>query len=394
MTAVTAQLDRLGPIRFAIAFALLLASLVYLTFGLHAAWQVEAPTLARNGFPLGNDFVAFWTAAALALSGKATAAFDFAGFHAQQIAIVGAHVHPTAWFYPPTFLLVVLPFGLLPYTTALVAWLSLQTAALGVLLHRLLPSGPFTWLLLAFPAIAVCLIAGQNGLLTAGLIAAGCLALDRRPGLAGLFFGLLSYKPHLAILLVPALMAAGYWRTLASAGATALGFAAASAVVLGAAPWQAFIANIGFTTELFESGRLPWSRMPTVFVTLRLLGIGSGVAWSAQVVASLATVAAVYAIWRRPLTPVQRAACLAVAIPFATPFAYDYDLVSLAFAIGCLCRHAFVRGPKTLELALLTVAWLAPALFSELVDAGGPPLMPVLLILLFAAIWRDVHNPA
>ncbi len=64
-----------------------------------------------------------------------------------------------------------------------------------------------TLLLLFAPATLLNIICGQNGFYshTAALFAGTILMLDSRPILAGVLCGLLSYKPHLGIVIAPAL---------------------------------------------------------------------------------------------------------------------------------------------------------------------------------------------
>src|SRR5690348_15095655 len=74
----------------------------------------------RRGKPIGYDFMAFWSAARLALAGRPEAVFDGATLAAIQHMAVP--FLPNIWFpwhYPPTFLLTVAPLGLLPYPAAL-----------------------------------------------------------------------------------------------------------------------------------------------------------------------------------------------------------------------------------------------------------------------------------
>ena len=70
---------------------------------------------------LGRDFAGFWAAGRLAASGDLAAAYDTAAITrvlgvAQHVAIIQPFV------YPPTALVALVPFGLLPYPIALVAW--------------------------------------------------------------------------------------------------------------------------------------------------------------------------------------------------------------------------------------------------------------------------------
>ena len=68
----------------------------------------------------------------------------------------------------------------------------------------------------------VCLGHGQTGFLTGALLAGGVLALPRHEILAGVFFGLLAYKPQFGLLIPFVLLAGGYWRAIAAATATVL----------------------------------------------------------------------------------------------------------------------------------------------------------------------------
>src|SRR5437660_12452634 len=89
-----------------------------------------------RGKPFGYDFMAYWSAAKLALAGHPAAAFDESVISAVQHAAVPASpgiVFP--WHYPPVFLLAVAPLGLLPYAAALALFV-LRTAALWALLAR------------------------------------------------------------------------------------------------------------------------------------------------------------------------------------------------------------------------------------------------------------------
>src|SRR4029077_13184374 len=78
------------------------------------------------------------------------------------------------------------------------------------------------WLVLAlaFPAVFINLGHGHNGFLTAALIGAALLVLDRRPIVAGILFGVMSYNPLFGVMIPLVLMVTGRWRAFASAGAT------------------------------------------------------------------------------------------------------------------------------------------------------------------------------
>src|SRR6266568_2789344 len=184
----------------------------------------------RRGKPIGYDFMAFWSAARLALAGRPEAAFDGPTIAAIQHAAVP--FLPNIWFpwhYPPIFLLVVAPLGLLPYPAALAVF-GLGTAALWAALVRDVLPDRRAWIVAA-----------------AALAGFALLWLERRPVAAGILVGLLAVKPHLALLFPLALLAEGRWRSIAAAAATVLALVAASIVAFGWASWVAFLHHVPLT---------------------------------------------------------------------------------------------------------------------------------------------------
>ena len=177
----------------------------------------------RNGKPIGTDFSSFFAAGALASEGRASEAYDMALHYAREQLLFGETTPHYAWLYPPSFLVFVTPLALLPYPAALGIWqgstLALYLAVIaGVLRGARLGSRLIAriWLPVAaaFPAVFINLGHGQNGLLSAALFGGALLQLPRHPLLAGFLFGLLTYKPQLALVIPFALLAGGQWRLL------------------------------------------------------------------------------------------------------------------------------------------------------------------------------------
>ena len=181
-----------------------------------------------NGKPIGTDFSSFYAAGSMALEGHAADAYDMAAHYARQQQIFGASTPYYAWFYPPFLLFIAAPLALLPYPAALIIWqvatLAFYVCVIGAILQPIRRSRPdlgYLWVLLAlaFPAVFINLGHGQNGLLTAALLGAALLTLARQPLLSGTLFGLLAYKPQLALVIAFALPAAGQWRAITAAAA-------------------------------------------------------------------------------------------------------------------------------------------------------------------------------
>lgn len=342
-----------------------------------------------KGKPLGYDFITFYSAAEVARQDGAAAVFDLGAMRAAQLAIAPGTAQPYAWHYPPTFLLLVLPLALLPYFAALLAMLGATLAAYGAVLRRIAPHPHTLMLALAFPATFVNLFHGQNGFLNAALFGAALLALERRPVLAGILLGLLSYKPHLGLLVPLALVAGGHWRALAAAAATTLAFAGLTLAVFGPAPWIAFVENMPFLRRVLEDGSLPWAKMPTMFAALRLLGAPVAVAYAGQIAAALVAAAAVLWSWRRAAPMALKAAVLVLAALLASPYSFDYDLTLLGLAVAWLAWAGLRSGFRAAEKPALLIAWLAPALATPIAAFAGLQIGPaVLLWLLLCALRR------
>lgn len=65
------------------------------------------------------------------------------------------------------------------------------------------------------------------------------MLLERSALLAGILFGLLTFKPQLGVLLPLALLAGRQWRAFIAAAATAAVLFAASVILFGANVWLA-----------------------------------------------------------------------------------------------------------------------------------------------------------
>ena len=102
-------------------------------------YRVASGLKLIDQIPFGGDFSYYWLASQLALAGDPAAAYDPARLHAALAAFFGVsniHFH---FFYPPNFLLVVLPFALLPYHASLAVWLLTTFAAYLWVIRRIAP---------------------------------------------------------------------------------------------------------------------------------------------------------------------------------------------------------------------------------------------------------------
>jgi hypothetical protein len=343
-----------------ICFALVLAQAVYLaTSYLQGIWIVGP----GGGVP--SDFVNVWAAGRLVLEGHPAAVYDWPAHKLVEEAAVGhAFGGYFGWHYPPTFLFVAAALSLLTYATAYAIWVfgtfPIYLAAIRAIV------GERTGYLLAaaFPALLANFIVGQNGFLTAGLVGGALVLLPRRPIVAGLLLGLLTYKPHLGLLFPIALVAAGYWRAFFTAAMVAVLMAVAAWFAFGSDTWQAFFANIGHTSQAFLSdGWADWGKLQTAFGLTRMLGGGETLAWAVQGAVALVAAIAIALLWRSRAAYEIKAAALATGAMLATPYLYTYDLVVLAVPLAFLFRLGRVRGFLPHEMAGIGVACLLVLIF-------------------------------
>jgi hypothetical protein len=333
-----------------------------------------------RGYPLGYDFINFWAASYIGLTGHFQDAYSVPQLlKAIQVAVPGSQ-GVFAWFYPPTFYLVILPLALLPYVVAYWAFMLSTMGFYLLVFRRVVRSRDAMWCLAAFPGLWVTFTLGQNGFLTAALAGAALLCLERRPVLAGVCIGLLAIKPHLALLFPVALIAIGAWRTFIAAAVTALAFTTFSVIALGVDTLKAFLSNLGYARLFLESGTLPWMllesggipeklvksgvypwlKMPSVFAFVRLLGMPDPAAYAIHAVAAACSVAAVWHVWRCCRDWQLRGAALMTATFLVSPYVFDYDLAWLAFPIAWLALAGLRDGWSRGEREVLVAAWLLP----------------------------------
>lgn len=370
-----AGFDRRLVVRWSLAL-LLVYGLVMVVCTVTGRWLGDA------------DFVNVWAAGRLALQGQAAAAYDW-GIHRQmEVAVLGHDFSGYyGWHYPPMLLFAAAPLAALPYGAAWLVWGGLTAALLAWALWRVIPEPAVVLPMMAAPTTLFCASVGQNGFLTAALMAASLAFLERRPLLAGLFLGMLTYKPHFGLLFPLALLAGGHWRALLGATLSGLALAGASALVFGVDTWLAFLASAGNTMAVLRNGAPGWHKLQSVYALLHPLG--DAWAWGGQIAAMLLLAGLVAWAFRKPLPHSLRAALLVASSAAAAPYAYVYDLTVIAVAAAFLARDGLVRGHGPWDRRILVLAVLGPALF-EYLGSGTALVSTALLIGL--SLWRALRQ--
>ena len=350
-----------------------MAMLVILVAIAEFFWNASTPT--------DRDFISFWGAAQLALAGDPAAAYDQARLHEVQSAVViFVNGNGMPFPYPPAFLLLVAPFGLLPFAVSLALWSATTFAVYFVVIRRMFPQSG--WLAAAFPPVFINAAIGQNAFITASIFIGGMLLLQRRPFAAGLLLGCLVIKPQLGLLLPIALLAARQWRAIAGAAVSSLGLLAIGAAVFGIAATEAWLAQMPLYVNIGRDGLVGWHKMASVYAALRQAGAGLQLAFALHLLIAAAAALLVWRAWKSDAEAPAKAGMLAAATLLASPYVFPYDAVLLVVAFFWLAQ----RGAPALPLAIL---WCLPLLtIAQIASVHGPvnlsPVVPLGLLVLGA----------
>jgi alpha-1,2-mannosyltransferase len=340
--------------------------------------------------PASTDFVSFYAAGSLADAGTPELAYDTAAHHAAEERAAEPGIEYNLFYYPPTFLLICAALAHLPYLAAFLVFEAASLVLYLLVARRILGEPDWCVLLplLAFPPLLWTLGMGQNALLTAALFGAATLLVERRPAIAGLLFGALCYKPHLALLVPVALAAGRHWRAFGAALSTVAALCLLSLSIFGWATWQAYFNAATGSLGVYASGRIPFTGYVTPFGAVRQLGGEPEIASALQLAAIAAAALLVGLVWGRRLPLPIRGATLASAALVAAPLALFYDLMLAGVASIWLLRAGqrdHLGDGEKLALGALFMLSLIPRRLAELSHLPIGPMIALALAGLVAA---------
>lgn len=366
------------------------------TLFLMAVVVAVAFILTADGTPrtLDSDFRVFWAAARIFLSGDPLAAFDDARLDIEYGEVTEAWM---PWLYPPGFLFLVAPFGLLPYAVAFLAMTLLSVAAMA-LAARPFTGGvrPVLAALALAPAYLPALVIGQNSLIWLAVLLAALHALrSGRAVLAGVIIGCLTLKPQLGLLIPIALLAAWQWRTILAAAITTILLAALPTLVTGVEYWLLLVGKLGLHADRMVTLSAELDLTVGPFFLARMLGLPTPAALALQWAITGIAAVSVFVFWRSPCIAFDaKVALLMIAILLSAPYLWYYEAAMMP-AIGLFLLRAGFLTTRPLHCVLLFFLWIGAGLqsanvFLHLVPdryLGGVIVTPVLLIA-FALCWR------
>ena len=356
-------------------------------------WLIDLLQQTREGLsnglgrPFGDDFVNYWSGAFLAFHGRVAEVYDFAAFHAFEQSVTAQSIQYYHYSYPPVLPLLTLPLAVIPYVPALFVWLGATWYAFYRALNLTGHAGALL-LSLAVPALFISAVGGQNGAMTAALLGGGLMLVDRRPIIAGILFGMMIYKPHLALMLPFALLAGRRWLVALVTGATAVLLVVASVAVYGVDAWLHYRHNIDLLrTVILEDGTGVSHRMVSVFVFARHFGVGAAMSYGWQAVGALVAAVFIARSWWRDDPAHIRNAVLIIGTCLATPYLQDYDLVFGAFVVVWLhMAEKDSKVPLQWVRGAMAMVLLLPLVNAPLAKFIGPSVGPLVFLPVFALL--------
>ncbi len=354
-------------------------------FAAYVVLAVKTVATGTGGYRFG-DFYALWCSAFITHEGAPALNYDADALHLRQVAM-GMHANAYNPFpYPPTFLLILAPLGRLGIGAAYALFMSATLAGyLWAMVGGRFKDWPRLAGALIAPATGIALISGQSGFLSGALMLGGLRLAQSRPIVAGVLFGLLTYKPQLGVLVPIALIAAGLWRSIAAAGATLLVCVAVSSAAFGTNIWP-----VWFASMLAYSGHFnPVDYlMPTIAANARMAGAPAPVALALQAGAAVAVAVVVWRAFRAGVSP-RAGALLVVGTFLATPHAFNYDLPMMTAAVLWYLEER-MRATQSLtlsEIVILASTLILPFAMLAL-GKDAPPISWAPEFLLFCLIAR------
>jgi hypothetical protein len=331
------------------------------------------------------DFTWIWLSSKFAASGALARVYDYSLFSAARAAEVGPPDCVLDHFdYPPTLLFFTYPLGLMPYSIAFATWMTATILLYLAAVYAIIPRPAVVIAALTPFPVFINVLLGHNGFLSAGLIGLALAFMKSRPGLSGIFLGLLTYKPQLGILIPFALLASHNWRVFLSAAATSVMFAAIAAVPFGYHAWPLFIDALADRASTLSEVPQEVAPLISVFGSLRMFGVSPATSGAAQLAVTAIAAVTICALWARPIPHALKAAGLCSGALLAAPHAISYDACILSIAVAFLVGDGLSRGFLPGERAVMLMCWPAVIL------AMGPVPAIVSVVLLILVLRRAV----
>ncbi len=375
------------------AFRMVRAMAIGLALSIAVIFVTAHDGVDHNGIQLGGDFVTYFAAAKLAWAGHAASAYDLGTLTALERATVplpqGAIL---PFFYPPPWLLLILPLAWVPYLAAWFAFCLVTAVPLIFFAWKLLPEPRMRMGIFGYPIWSVVGLTGQNGFFSGACYAAFAVLLDTQPFWAGVAVGFLVCKPQLGVGAGVALLAARRWQAVAGAAVSGTVLMLGSLAVFGAGAWQAFFQHVGAAEQTLTTSLVFLFNVVSVTSMARLLGAPNSLAFVLQAAVALASLGTLaWIAWRRPGGYFE-ASLAALATLLTDPFTNSYDLPMSAVAMCVLLVTGAKRGFLPWDKTILVAGYVLPLVAPAIARYTHVQIGPFVLTALFFAVARRVKG--
>ena len=338
-----------------------------------AAFISQQRSEEKESIPIGIDYRMMYAAGETALSGNAVDVYKVPVQQAIVEQMLGTEMpKDVIWFYPPTFLLAIISlFSTLPFYVSMFLWL-IATLILAVISARFLvhKQKSLALLTIGYPSVLFTARWGQNSFLSTSLMSLGIAFMESKPVLSGLFFGLLTYKPQLAVFPFLILLVTKKWKVFRWSVFFTLVTVLCSVILFGVDTWLAFFQYFFKQTPALLSS--VWIKtaaiQPTLYTALRLLGIKGALLDVFMGIVGIAATVLAMLVWKNTSRITLRGSAMVLGMFTFLPYFIQYDLMLLCIPLMLLVQDFIEYGCRTEEVILVIALWLLPLINMTIVN--------------------------
>ncbi|MBP1762945.1 MAG: hypothetical protein H6Q65_3 [Firmicutes bacterium] len=348
-----------------------------------------------NGSPL--DFCIQYVATTLAVLGFPESVYDMDTIlHYMEITLNRPlnDCFGLGWFYPPTTLLLFVPFTLFPYQISLYIWMVTTSIAYTYILYRIAPIKKMPFVIIGFPGLLMNVFFGQNGAFTTVLLALSYYFINRRPYVSGIFAGLLCYKPQFAVLWFLVLLLTKKYKTISTASIVVGTQITLSWLLFGLKTWVVYLNSIEVCVDIvLKSGWHHFNAIhPSLYAFTRLLYFEINTAFFVQGIgASIIVISIIYICVRIERTNTPMITVLVGTGTFLfTPYVNQYDLAIIALPFVLYTYEGITLGWLKGEKVALALLWIMPLLNWPLVMYTRIQIAPLVILAVFILAMRRI----
>lgn len=336
----------------AILFALSVGYLICVFYGSGSI------TLAGR---LGGDYPTFYSIGRIIYKGDRAEIYNGARQFAEQKPFMGKENTYLPFGYPPHVALVYLPLSILPYRLSYVIHTVIMVLALLLTLHLIRPKSAlidkhfmcaFTLAVSFFPIFRA-ITGGQNTVINMLLIALSWRAAEKKHEYrAGVYTGLMLFKPQFALPLIGVYLLSGRWRIGISSGVVAIILYIIGAVMIGPDWIAAWLEKAKWQIQIYslidKENAISWLGFSEAI-------LGAGNQWALIIGWSLTilTIIGISFIWwvggRKADLTVQ-IGLMSICLVLVPPHVIFYDMGLLLFTYVAIATKPFKRKIEILGL--------------------------------------------